>query len=559
MKRALAGFQQLGRSFMLPIAVLPVAGLLLRLGQPDLLDIGFVAAAGNAIFANLGLIFAVGIAIGFARQSHGAAGLAGLVAYLVATNGSKALIDAPAAMLAGLDADAAAAALEAHRDAALAKLNVPIGILCGVISGLLYNRFANIRLPEFLAFFGGRRFVPIVSGLAGLLLAGLFGSFWVVAEDALTAASNAVVGAGEFGLFLYGALNRLLIVTGMHHILNNVAWFVIGEFNGATGDLRRFFAGDPAAGSFMAGFFPVMIFGMPAACLAMWRAAAPERRKQVGGLYLSMGLTSALTGITEPIEFTFMFLAPLLYAIHAVLTGLAMVAMDLLGVKLGFGFSAGLIDYALNYGISTRPLLLIPAGLAYFALYYAVFAFAIRRFDLPTPGRERDARVAPAASGASGLPADASAWLEALGGAANLRELGACTTRLRLVLSEPEAVDEPGLRLLGARGIVKLGGGAMQVIVGPRAETLCEDIASAAHRTVASADSQAAGLADATLSEEAIKALGGSANILGVLTAPGRMAVTLADSSRWDPMALRNALSLRHAHLLDGTVHILTQ
>lgn len=556
MRRVIAGFQQLGRAFMLPIAVLPVAGLLLRLGQPDLLDIAFVVAAGNAIFANLGLIFAVGIAIGFASQSHGAAGLAGLIAFLVATDGAKALIDAPASTLAGLDSDAAAAALTSYREAALAKLTVPIGIACGVTSGLLYNRFANIRLPEFLAFFGGRRFVPIIAGFTGLLLAGLVGSFWEPAEGAITSGSNAVVGAGEIGLFLYGVLNRLLIVTGMHHILNNVAWFVIGEYDGATGDLRRFFAGDPSAGGFMAGFFPVMIFGMPAACLAMWRAAPPQRRKQVAGLYLSMGLTSALTGITEPIEFTFMFLAPALYAVHAVLTGLAMVVMDVLGVKLGFSFSAGLIDYMLNYGISTRPLLLIPVGLAYFALYYTVFSFMIRRFDLATPGRERDAAVA-AAVGAADAP-NAAAWLTALGSAANLRELGACTTRLRLILDDPGAIDEPRLRELGARGIVRLGGGAVQVVVGPRAEILCEDIAAAAGQPAATGDAGSApARAETRLSDETIRALGGADNIAASVAAPGRIAVTLNDPSRWNPTAMRGAMQLRHAELVDSTLHIL--
>ena len=556
MRRVIAGFQQLGRAFMLPIAVLPVAGLLLRLGQPDLLDIAFVVAAGNAIFANLGLIFAVGIAIGFASQSHGAAGLAGLIAFLVATDGAKALIDAPASTLAGLDSDAAAAALTSYREAALAKLTVPLGIACGVTSGLLYNRFANIRLPEFLAFFGGRRFVPIIAGLAGLLLAGLVGSFWEPAEGAITAGSNAVVGAGEIGLFLYGVLNRLLIVTGMHHILNNVAWFVIGEYDGATGDLRRFFAGDPSAGGFMAGFFPVMIFGMPAACLAMWRAAPPQRRKQVAGLYLSMGLTSALTGITEPIEFTFMFLAPALYAVHAVLTGLAMVVMDVLGVKLGFSFSAGLIDYTLNYGISTRPLLLIPVGLAYFALYCTVFSFMIRHFDLATPGRERDAAVA-AAVGAANAP-NAAAWLAALGSATNVRELGACTTRLRLILGDPGAIDEPRLRQLGARGIVRLGGGAVQVVVGPRAEILCEDIAAATGRPVAMDDAGSEpARAETRLSDETIRALGGADNIAASVAAPGRIAVTLNDPSRWNPTAMRGAMQLRHAELVDSTLHIL--
>ena len=250
-------------------------------------------------------------------------------------------------------------------------------------------------------------------------------------------------------------LNRVLIVTGLHHILNNIAWFLLGDYNGVTGDLKRFFAGDPTAGAFMSGFFPVMMFGLPAACLAMYRTAPPEQRSAVGGLLLSMALTSFLTGVTEPIEFTFMFLAPVLYAIHAVLTGVAMALMDALDVQLGFGFSAGLFDYVLNFTQATRPLLLLPIGLVYFALYYGLFRFFIVRFDLKTPGREADEagaarRDAPAA-GASG----AAAWVHALGGARNLVTVDACTTRLRLVVADQASVDEGALKRLGARGVVR--------------------------------------------------------------------------------------------------------
>ncbi len=200
--------------------------------------------------------------------------------------------------------------------------------------------------------------------------------------------SHAVVNAGSLGLFVYGTLNRVLIVTGLHHILNNIPWFLLGDYHGATGDLKRFFAGDPTAGAFMSGFFPVMMFGLPGACLAMYRAARPERRQAVGGLLLSIALTSFLTGVTEPIEFTFMFLAPLLYVVHAVLTGLAMVVMHALGIHLGFSFSAGLFDYMLNYSLATRPLWLLPIGVGYFGLYYVVFYYGIVRFNLATPGRE---------------------------------------------------------------------------------------------------------------------------------------------------------------------------
>src|SRR5580692_10916720 len=313
------GLQQLGRALMLPIAVLPIAGLLLRLGQPDLLGWPAMAAAGDAIFSNLGLLFAVGVGVGLARENHGAAGLAALVGFVVTMRAVETLLAAP--------------------PGSLAKLSIPVGLSSGIIAGVGYNRFGNITLPSYLSFFGGRRFVPILSGLAGLLLAAMLGYAWPWLEHGMDATSRAILGAGSFGLFAYGLLNRLLIVTGLHHIINNMAWFLLGDYHGTTGDLNRFFAGDPSAGKFMSGFFPVMMFGLPAACLAMYRAARPERRKAVGGLLLSMALTAFLTGVTEPIEFSFMFLAPVLYLLHAILTGLAMVVMNMLGVKLGFGFS----------------------------------------------------------------------------------------------------------------------------------------------------------------------------------------------------------------------------
>ena len=557
-----AGVQQLGRSLMLPIAVLPVAGLLLRLGQPDLLDIAFVSAAGDAIFANLGLIFAIGVGVGFARDNHGAAGLAGIVAYLIATHSAQVLIDPPPDVIAGLDSDAAAAATAAFREGAVAKLGVPLGILCGIMAGLLFNRFANIKLPDFLAFFGGRRFVPIAAGGAALILGFLFGEYWHYFEDAIDGASRAIVGAGEVGLFIYGLLNRLLIVTGLHHILNNVAWFVIGDYAGASGDLRRFFAGDPTAGVFMAGFFPVMMFGMPGACLAMYRTARPDRRKQVGGLYLSMGLTSFLTGITEPIEFTFIFLAPLLFLVHAVLTGIAMVVMDLLQVKLGFGFSAGLIDYVLNYGIATNPLMLLPVGIAYFVIYYASFTFVIRRFDLGVPGREKDdgaaAQVAPVSEDER-----AEAWIAALGGRGNIAQLGACTTRLRLVLGDNQQVDEGAMKALGARGVIRPTPDTMQVIIGPAAELLASEISAQMGRDAGpqmvsviqpskTTDEPTLGL------DEWNTALGGEANVIEMRQVPGRVVARLRDNTAFEPARVPPGISYRHhAVLADGSLHIL--
>jgi PTS system N-acetylglucosamine-specific IIC component len=556
MTLSVQSLQPLGRALMLPIAVLPIAGLLLRLGQPDLLNIPFVAAAGAAVFDNLGLLFAVGIAVGFAKDSNGAAGLAGVVCFLVATRGAATLLTVPAGTGAGLPADALALATEAFRTKAIDKLSVPIGILSGVIAGGAYNRYSGMRLPDYLSFFGGRRFVPILCGLAGLALAAIVGFAYRSIAGGMDALSSGVIHSGIFGLFLYGVLNRLLIVTGLHHILNNVAWFIVGDFHGATGDLNRFFAGDPSAGAFMTGFFPVMMFGLPAACLAMYRAALPERRKAVGGMLLSMALTAFLTGVTEPIEFTFMFLAPLLYALHTLMTGIAMVVMDLLGVKLGFTFSAGLLDYALNFSKATRPLLLLPVGLAYFALYYGVFRWAIARFDIKTPGREADvipaaAETPPAARGA--------AFVSALGGAANLAAIDACTTRLRLVVHDQSRIDEARLRGLGAKGFVRPAPDALQVVLGPIADMVASEMRSAAgalDRRVAPVERTHADLR-AIDPAPWIAALGGRGNIEDVAANPSRLMLRLRDPSAIDEVAL-GRLGLRTLVRRDDTrLHLL--
>jgi PTS system N-acetylglucosamine-specific IIC component len=572
---SLSGLQPLGRALMLPIAVLPVAGLLLRLGQPDLLGIGFVAAAGEAIFHNLGLLFAIGVAVGFAKDGNGAAGLAGVVCFLVATNGAQALIAAPADALAGVTGKARDLAVAAFRAGALFKLSVPLGIASGVIAGAFYNRFGAIRLPPYLAFFGGRRFVPIVSGLAGLALAVVAGFGWTFLDRGIDALSHAIVRAGPAGLFVYGVLNRLLIVTGLHHIVNNVVWFIIGDYHGATGDLNRFFAGDPTAGSFMAGFFPVMMFGLPAACLAMFHAARPERRAESGGLLLSLALTALLTGVTEPIEFSFMFLAPVLFLLHALLTGAAMVTMDLLHVKLGFGFSAGLFDYVLNFGKATRPLVLIPVGLVYFGLYYGLFRFFIARFDLKTPGRE-DVPVPAPSPAAPRLPRPRG-FIEALGGAANLVSVDACTTRLRLVVADQGAVDEAALKALGALGFVRPSARDLQVVVGPIADEIAREMREAlppprgGGSTAPSEATEGAGpdptrpASPSTLpivrreasAEAMVAALGGPRNVTALETHATRLRVVVARDALVDEGKLR-ALSVRGvARPAVGIVHFL--
>ncbi|MCT8467682.1 N-acetylglucosamine-specific PTS transporter subunit IIBC [Chromohalobacter canadensis] len=539
----MGGLQKLGRSLMLPIAVLPVAGLLLRLGQPDLLDIAFIANAGDAIFANLALIFAIGLAVGFANDSNGAAGLAGVVGYLV--------LDA---VLHTLNEDI--------------NMGVLSGIIIGTVAGLLYNRFKDINLPDYLAFFGGRRFIPIVTGLAAVILGMIFGVIWPTVQTGIDTLGQWLIDAGDLGLFVYGVLNRLLIVTGLHHVLNSFVWFVFGSFDGATGDLNRFFAGDPSAGSFMAGFFPVMMFGLPAAALAMYHAAPKGRRAQVGGLLLSLALTAFLTGVTEPIEFTFMFLAPFLYVLHALLTGLSLVLMNLLDVKLGFTFSAGAFDYALSYGLSTNGWLMIPVGLCYFALYYGVFRWAIVRFDLPTPGRE------PEAASTSAAPADLGergpAFVHALGGAANMTSVGACTTRLRLVLVDDKAIDEPALKQLGARGVLHLRGGGLQVILGPIADGVADEI-RAAMNAQGAAPSEAPAASEGNGSDAAsvvrlsaeqldhwLTALGGRGNVQeATAVAMTRLRLRLGDVASLDEATLK-ALGAQGIQRLDGgLVHVL--
>ena len=537
MKLSLESLQPLGRALMLPIAVLPIAGLLLRLGQPDLLNMPFVAAAGGAVFDNLGLLFAAGIGAGIARDGNGAAALAGLVCFLIATRGAATLLVVPSDALVGVVKDTLDVAGDAWRTKAIDKLSVPIGILSGLAAGAAYNRWSGIKLPDYLAFFGGRRFVPIVSGLAGLVLAAIIGFGYVGIAAGMDSLSRFVIGSGTTGLFLYGVLNRLLIVTGLHHILNNVAWFIVGDFHGTTGDLKRFFAGDPSAGDFMAGFFPVMMFGLPAACLAMYRAALPERRKAVGGLLFSMAATAFLTGVTEPIEFSFIFLAPALYGLHMILTGLAFVVMHLLGVKLGFTFSAGALDYALNFTKATRPLLLLPVGAAYFLIYYFAFNFAIRRFDLKTPGREPEVAAVDVQAGERG-----AAFVAALGGSANLSSIDACTTRLRLVVVDQDKVDEARLKALGARGLLRPSAQGLQVVVGPIADQVAIEMRAAAGAlaapAVATATAPAASIPKIDC-QPWLAALGGRGNVVEVGAASSRLWLRLSDPSKLDANALK--------------------
>ncbi|NYE35448.1 PTS system N-acetylglucosamine-specific IIC component [Nocardioides cavernae] len=380
----LAPLQKFGRSLMLPIAALPVAALLLRLGAPDLTGadgLGWesiaavIGAAGNALFANLPILFAVGIAIGMAKKADGSTALAAVVGYLVFASVGEAM--SPYVL----------------DDGELVNYGVLGGIVMGLTSAFLWQRYHGISLPPYLAFFGGRRFVPIITAFAAIVISVLMSFVYPAFDAGITAVGESVTDNAVLGGFIYGTLNRLLIPLGLHHILNNPPWFIFGEYTPpggepVHGDIARFLAGDPTAGAFMTGFFPIMMFALPAAALAIWHEAKPAHRNAVGGIMLSAALTAFLTGVTEPLEFAFMFVAWPLFVIHALLTGTSMALVNAIGIKDGFGFSAGLFDYVLNFNIATQPLLLIPIGLGYAAVYYFLFRFVIRKWNLKTPGRE---------------------------------------------------------------------------------------------------------------------------------------------------------------------------
>nr|WP_207707280.1 N-acetylglucosamine-specific PTS transporter subunit IIBC [Crassaminicella thermophila] len=438
--------QKLGKSLMLPIAVMPVVAILLRLGV--LWGLPFITAAGESIFGNLPILFAIGVAIGFAKDNQGAAGLAGAVGYFILDSCAKSI----------------------NGDI---NMGVLAGMIAGILAGNLYNKYHNIKLPDYLGFFSGKRFVPIITALACIALGFVFGHGWPYVQNIIDSIGNWIIGAGEAGLFVYGLLNRLLIPTGLHHIMNSIVWFIFGEYNGVTGDLNRFFAGDPNAGIFMTGFFPVMMFGLPAAALAMYTTAKKENKKSVAGVLGSVAFTAFLTGITEPLEFMFMFIAPALYVIHAILTGISMAVTYKLGILHGFGFSGGAIDYVINMNLATKGWLLIPIGLAFGAVYYFVFLFAIKKFDIKTPGREdKEENTSVHLSKEDSMDYLASEYLKALGGKTNIIELDSCITRLRLTLRDTAAVDEDKLKRLGASGVLKINDKNMQVIVGTKVEIL---------------------------------------------------------------------------------------
>ncbi|WP_369526321.1 PTS N-acetyl glucosamine transporter subunit IIABC [Klebsiella pneumoniae] len=456
-------FQRLGRALQLPIAVLPVAALLLRFGQPDLLNVPFIAQAGGAIFDNLALIFAIGVASSWSKDNAGSAALAGAVGYFVMT---KAMVTINPEI----------------------NMGVLAGIITGLVAGAVYNRWAGIKLPDFLSFFGGKRFVPIATGFFCLILAAIFGYVWPPVQHAIHSGGEWIVSAGALGSGIFGFINRLLIPTGLHQVLNTIAWFQIGEFTNAAGavfhgDINRFYAGDGTAGMFMSGFFPIMMFGLPGAALAMYLAAPKARRPMVGGMLLSVAITAFLTGVTEPLEFLFMFLAPLLYLLHAVLTGISLFIATALGIHAGFSFSAGAIDYVLMYSLpaaSKNVWMLLVMGVVFFFVYFLLFSAVIRMFNLKTPGREDKAADVVTEEANSnteeGLTQLATSYIAAVGGTDNLKAIDACITRLRLTVGDSAKVNNAACKRLGASGVVKLNKQTIQVIVGAKAESIGDEM-----------------------------------------------------------------------------------
>lgn len=459
-QKLLNNLQRLGKALMVPIAVLPAAAIFLRLGSGDLLGIKFVEAAGSAVFTNLPMLFAVGVAFGLAADKHGAAALAGAVSYYIITE----------------------TALAINEGNSLGHL---AGIVAGCIGGYCYNHFRNVKLPDWLGFFGGRRFVPIVAGGISIVTGGILGYLFPIIEKGLNGLSNVIqnapVGVGEF---IQGVLNRALLPFGLHHILNTYVNNFLGEWNGITGDLNRFFAQnpaaglmDPTAGRFGVGGFMVDMFCLPAVAFAMYTCVKKQNRRAVFGAYLSVALTAAITGITEPIEFMFMFIAPGLYVFHAFMFGACGAVGSMMGIRHRETFSSGLIDYLMNFNLSTRAWLIIPLGIAAAVIYFLVFRWAIRRFNIPVPGRDDAEGIGLAeAIRQKGWDGVAKEFVERLGGKENIIFMEPCITRLRMQVKNPALVKDEELKAAGASGVMRMGKDAIQVVVGPQAEALADEM-----------------------------------------------------------------------------------
>ena len=480
--------QKIGKALMVPVAVLPAAAILMGIGYwVDPVGWGgnsqlaaFLIKAGSSLIDNMPILFAVGVAFGLSKDKNGAAALAGLVAFEVVVT---LLSSGTVAMLTGTPVD--------QVSPAFGKINNQfVGILCGVVAGELYNKFHTLELPKFLAFFSGKRFVPIITSVVMIVVSFILLYVWPVIYSSLVSFGISIAKMGAIGAGIYAFFNRLLIPVGLHHALNSVFWFNVAGIN----DIGRFWGAPTAAyeglpeavkgayhvGMYQAGFFPIMMFGLLGACLAFIKTAKPENREKIKSIMLAAGFASFFTGVTEPIEFAFMFVAPGLYLLHAVLTGISAFLVATLKYAAGFGFSAGLVDFVLSLKNpnANQPMMLLVVGVVFFVIYYVVFTQAIKMFNIKTPGREDDddTEVINNFKGGSSSNADlAAALLPLLGGVENITLIDNCTTRLRLEVKDTTIVKDSEIKKL-VPGILKPSATAVQVIVGPQVEFVADEL-----------------------------------------------------------------------------------
>ena len=478
--------QKLGKALMLPVAVLPICGILMGIGYylcPATMQGGevegiknligfFLVKAGSALIENMAILFAIGVGVGMSEKNDGTGGIAALASWLMITT---LLSTGVVTTLIPSIADNATKTLAFNKIA-----NPFIGILSGVIGSSCYNKFKNTKLPNWLAFFSGKRCVAIIAGLVSIIVSAVLLFVWPLLFGALVALGDAVAGMGVVGAGIYAFLNRLLIPTGLHHALNNVFWFdTIG-----LGDLQHFWAGETSAdvtwslGMYMSGFFPCMMFGIPGAALAMIQCAKPAKKKIAIGLVASAAVCSFVCGVTEPFEFGFMFLAPGLYVIYALLYGIFTIVTVALGFRAGFSFSAGATDllFSSTLPAAQKTVLIIPLGIAAFVVFYFVFLFAIKKFDLKTPGREDDdleeeKNVQLASDDYTEI---AKKILAGCGGKGNIVSIDNCVTRLRLEVRDMTAVNDKAIKAAGVAGVIKPGKTSVQIIVGTKVQFVAD-------------------------------------------------------------------------------------
>jgi len=474
--------QRMGRSLMLPVATLPVAALFMGIGYwidpsgwgGNNILAAFLLKAGGTILDNLGVLFAVGLALGMSKDKDGASALAGLIAFLTPMT---LVSSASVAMFKGIDVEQVSPAF-----AAINNKNVFIGILAGLVAAAMYNRFSKVQLPMALAFFSGRRLVPIVTaGVMAVISAGLI-FVWPPVYNALVSFGEMISGMGAVGAGLYGFFNRLLIPTGLHHALNNVFWFNLAGID----DIGKFWASDGIkgiTGMYQAGFFPVMMFGLPAGAFAIYQCARPEKKKATASLMIAAAFASFFTGVTEPLEFSFMFVAWPLYVVHAILTGLSMFISATFHWTAGFNFSAGLVDFilSLRVPIANQPYMLLVQGVVFAFIYYFTFMFVIKKFNLMTPGREEgigeeNEDVDLSLSSNDRFKVMATKLYDALGGNSNLLVIDNCTTRLRLQVVTMNNVDQAKIKATGVPGLKVIDDKNIQIIVGTEVQFVADEL-----------------------------------------------------------------------------------